>query len=111
MRAGGGHREDPDERNVKNRQKEAEEQEMLETVKEILAERFGVPKETMTEETQLIRDLGADSLELIRLLMILEEDFGVYIDDEKVKEIRTVGDVAVFAERASGKGDHADHRQ
>ncbi len=83
---------------------------MLETIISILADRFKVDKETITRETELIKDLGADSLELVRLLMILENDYGVYIDDDRVQGIRTVGDVADIAESAAGKDHHENER-
>lgn len=83
---------------------------MLEKIIALLADRFKVPAETITRETELVKDLGADSLELVRLLMILEDDYGVYIDDEQVKCIRTVGDVADIAEAAGGKDDHDNQR-
>lgn len=83
---------------------------MLETIITLLADRFKVDKETITRETELVKDLGADSLELVRLLMILESDYGVYIDDDQVQGIRTVGDVADIAEAADGK-DHHDNKR
>lgn len=81
---------------------------MLDIIIKVLADRFKVPAESITKETELVKDLGADSLELIRLLMILEEDHGVYIDDAKLPGIRTVGDAAAIAEAALGKDEHAD---
>ena len=83
---------------------------MLETIKTILADRFKVSADTITRDTELVKDLGADSLELVRLLMILEDDYGIYIDDDQVKGIYTVGDVADIAETAAGRDDHADKR-
>lgn len=83
---------------------------MLETIKTLLADRFKVSAETITRDTELVKDLGADSLELVRLLMILEEDYGVYIDDAQFPGIRTVGDVADIAEAAAGKDHHEDKR-
>lgn len=84
---------------------------MLETIITLLAERFRVSRETITRETELIKDLGADSLELVRLLMILENDYGVYIDDDQVLGLRTVGDVADIAEAAGGKEKHEHKRR
>lgn len=84
---------------------------MLETIITLLADRFKVSKETITRETELVKDLGADSLELIRLLMILEDDYGVYIDDDKAQGIHTVGDVADIAEAEAGKDNHEDSRE
>ena len=84
---------------------------MLEIIKTLLADRFKIDRETITSETELVKDLGADSLELVRLLMILEDDYGIYIDDAQLTGIRTVGDIAGIAETAAGKDHHEDHRQ
>ena len=84
---------------------------MLEIIKTLLANRFKIDRETITNETELVKDLGADSLELVRLLMILEDDYGIYIDDAQLTGIRTVGDIADIAEMAAGKDHHEDHRQ
>lgn len=83
---------------------------MFETIRTLLADRFKVSEETITRETELIKDLGADSLELIRLLMILEDDYGIYIDDAQLKGLHTVGDVADAAETVAGKDNHEDKR-
>lgn len=83
---------------------------MLETIKTILADRFKVCRDTITRETELVKDLRADSLELVRLLMILEDDYGIYIGDDQIKAIITVGDVADIADAAAGKGDRDDKR-
>lgn len=84
---------------------------MLETIKTILADRFKVPKETLARETEFVKDLGADSLEMVRLLMILEENYGICIDDERVRGLHTIGDVVDAAETVDRKVIHEDKRR
>ena len=83
---------------------------MFETIKIIIANKLKVNKDLITRDTDLIKDLCADSLELISLLMILEEDYGIYISDDQLKTVHTVGDVADIAEASSGKDSHEDNR-
>ena len=66
---------------------------MLETIKNYLAENLFVDADQITPETDLIKDLGADSLDLVELTMNLEEEYNISIDDEVLKEIHTVGDL------------------
>jgi len=61
---------------------------------ELLGEQFGVEPETITLETSFEEDLGADSLDLVEMMMALEEEFDVgEIGEEAARSIRTVGDV------------------
>ena len=66
---------------------------VLEKLKEIIAEQFGVDMDIITEDTDVVSDLGADSLDVVEMMMALEEEFAVTIDDEKIAELKTVGDV------------------
>ena len=66
---------------------------MLETIKNYLAENLFVDADQITPETDLIKDLGADSLDLVELTMNLEEEYNISIEDEVLKEIHTVGDL------------------
>jgi len=60
---------------------------------DILAEVLGVDPKEISEETTLADDLGADSLDVVEMMMALEEEFGVTIDDEKIRDLKTVSDV------------------
>jgi len=62
-------------------------------VNDILAEQLGVETGILTPEANLVDDLGADSLDVVELVMALEEEFGVEIPDEEVENIRTIRDV------------------
>lgn len=65
-------------------------------VKEILAEQLGVDASKITLETNVATDLGADSLDLVEILMSLEDEFGVSIPDEQIAEIKTVKQIVNF---------------
>jgi acyl carrier protein len=66
----------------------------LETrIKEIIADQLGVEIEKLKEDANFVQDLGADSLDVVELVMAFEEEFGIEIPDEDAEKIRTVGDV------------------
>ena len=60
---------------------------------EIIVEQLGVSEEEVTPEASFIDDLGADSLDLVELIMAMEEEFGLEISDEDAEKIQTVQDV------------------
>ncbi len=64
----------------------------LENIKNILADQLGIDESAITEDTT-IEDLGADSLDLVEAIMTIEDEFGIEIDDEDVKNLKTVGDI------------------
>ena len=61
-------------------------------VKEIIAKELEVEVKQLTPEAKFIEDLGADSLDIVELVMALEEEFGIDIPDEDADKLRTVGD-------------------
>jgi acyl carrier protein len=63
---------------------------------EIIVEQLGVSTEEVTLEASFIDDLGADSLDLVELIMAMEEEFGVEISDEDAEKIQTVQDVVNY---------------
>jgi acyl carrier protein len=65
----------------------------LKKVQEMLAEQLGVSADSITEDKEIVKDLGADSLDVVEMLMNLEETYSVSIPDDKAMEIKTVGDV------------------
>ena len=69
---------------------------MLEKVKAVIAEQFGVDEDKITLDTSFVDDLGADSLDTIELIIALEEEFNVRITDDEAEKIRTVKDVIDF---------------
>jgi acyl carrier protein len=71
------------------------------TVKKIVAEQLGVDAEKVTPEASFTEDLGADSLDIVELVMALEEEFGHEIPDEDAEKIRTVGDAVKYIQDKS----------
>tara|TARA_Y100000052_G_C2903071_1_gene57914 strand:- start:20 stop:256 length:237 start_codon:yes stop_codon:yes gene_type:complete len=65
---------------------------VFERVKKIVVENLEVEADKVTEAASFIDDLGADSLDLVELVMAFEEEFGIEIEDEVQEQIRTVGD-------------------
>jgi acyl carrier protein len=63
---------------------------------EIIVEQLGVSEEEVTLEASFIDDLGADSLDLVELIMAMEEEFGIEISDEDAEKIKTVQDVVNY---------------
>lgn len=67
---------------------------VFEKLRELLAEQFGVDPETITRETTFVEDLGADSLDLVELMMTIEEEFDVgEIDEATAAKVQSIGDV------------------
>ena len=71
---------------------------VFERIKEALVAQFEVDPETITRDTDIMNDLGADSLDLVELIMTLEEEYGISVTDESVYEHKTVGDIADYVE-------------
>ena len=71
---------------------------MFERVREILAKQLKISADKITAESRIKNDLGADSLDILQLLLTIEEEYGVTVPDEKRAEFETVGDVVAFLE-------------
>lgn len=69
---------------------------IFEKVQEKVAEQLGIEAEEVTQESSFIVDLGADSLDIVELLMALEEEFDIEIPDEEAEKLSTVGDVVEY---------------
>jgi acyl carrier protein len=72
--------------------------ETADRVKKIVVEHLGVENEKVTEEASFIDDLGADSLDIVELVMAFEEEFGVEIPDDAAEKISTVKDAIDYIE-------------
>lgn len=70
----------------------------LEKIKKIISEQFGISEDDITEDTVLLEDLDADSLDLIDLAMSLEDAFEVEVPDEELENFKTVGDIVKYIE-------------
>ena len=75
----------------------------LEKVKEMLANQLNIEADKITETSKIIEDLGADSLDMIEMLMALEEEFGLSIPDDKAESLKTVGDVIAYIDSEINK--------
>ncbi len=71
---------------------------VFEKIKLILSNQFDVEEDAITMETNIMEDLGADSLDVVDMLMSLEDEFDVEIPDEEIENIRTVGDLVSYIE-------------
>lgn len=74
--------------------------ETADRVKKIVVEHLGVEADKVTEEASFIDDLGADSLDIVELVMAFEEEFGIEIPDDAAETIQTVGDAVTFIKGA-----------
>ena len=74
---------------------------VFEKVRELLVDQLDVEEDVVTMEANIQSDLGADSLDIVDLVMSLEEEFDCEIPDEEIENIKTVGDIVKYIE------DHA----
>ncbi|MBE5764546.1 MAG: acyl carrier protein [Clostridiales bacterium] len=70
----------------------------FEKIASLMAEQLGVDKASITPESEIIKDLGADSLDVVEMLLDLEKEYGVEISDEQAAELKTVGDIVKLIE-------------
>jgi len=75
---------------------------VLDKVKEIIVEQLGVDESDVVLEASFIDDLGADSLDLVELIMALEEEFDLEIPDTDAEKIQTVNDAVEYIKNAKG---------
>ena len=71
---------------------------VFEKVKEIIVDKLAVDESAVKPEAAFIEDLGADSLDIVDLIMALEEEFGIDIPDEEAQKLRTIGDAVKYIE-------------
>ena len=74
---------------------------VLEKVKKILVDQLDVDESAISMESSIIDDLGADSLDVVDMVMSLEEEFDVEIPDDEIESMKTVGDIVKFIEAKS----------
>lgn len=73
---------------------------ILEKIKDIMEEELGKDRNEVTLESDIIKDLGLDSLDIVTLIMAVEDEYGFTADDEIVN-LKTVGDVVKYIENAT----------
>lgn len=71
---------------------------VFEKIKALLADQLDIDEDTITEDTDIIEDLGADSLDIVELMTTLEQEFDLLITDESIHEFHTVGDFTKYIE-------------
>ena len=71
---------------------------VFEKIREALSVQFEVDPDKITRETDVMNELGADSLDLVELIMTLEDEYSITVTDESVYEHKTVGEIADFIE-------------
>ena len=76
----------------------ASSEEIAERIKSIIVEQLGVSMEEVTPQASFIEDLGADSLDIVELIMALEEEYDMEIPDEDAEKIQTVEDVISYVQ-------------
>jgi acyl carrier protein len=68
-------------------------------VKEMIADQLGLEADEVVDDASFIEDMGADSLEIVELIMAMEEEFALEITDEQAEKITTVQDAVIYVEK------------
>ena len=71
---------------------------VLDKIKDMLEKQLGIDKSKITEDSDIIKDIGADSLDIVEFLMDAENEWGITIEEEAVKDLHTIGDVVKYIE-------------
>ena len=66
----------------------------------LIAEQLGLNPADITADSDIIKDLGADSLDVVQMLMSLEEEFGITVSEDEANGLKTVGDIVALVEKA-----------
>ena len=77
-----------------------EHDEIVDKVREVIVDQLNVEEGDVVEAASFVDDLGADSLDIVELVMALEEEFGISIPDEEAENIKTVGDAVAYIEKS-----------
>lgn len=71
---------------------------VFDRIKSLMASQLNIPQEKITMEANIINDLGADSLDVVEMLMTLEEEYNIEVPDEVVVELKTIGSIVEYIE-------------
>ena len=71
---------------------------VFEKIRAILCEQLDIEEDQVTMDSNIAEDLGADSLDVVALIMSIEDEFGLEVPDDQVENIKTVGDVVNYIE-------------
>lgn len=69
---------------------------MFEKIAEIIADQLGVSVSEITMDTNIMEEFGADSLDMVEMIMAVEDEYGVQVEEESVENIKTIGDVIKY---------------
>ena len=78
------------------------EEEIFNKIKDMIADNFDVDKDKITEDTNFINDLDADSIDLVEFILQLEDEFGAEIPDDEAEKIKTIGDAVSYIKAHQG---------
>ena len=70
--------------------------ESMDRIKKIIVDQLGVDESKITEDSSFVDDLGADSLDIVELIMAFEEEFDIEIPDEDAEKMKTIGDAVKY---------------
>ena len=76
---------------------------VFEKLKQIVTEKLRVPADKILLSSDIVKDLGADSLDIVEMLMDVETEFDIVIDDDAITSLKTVGDVVNYVEAHAAK--------
>lgn len=76
-----------------------------ERVKQLICEQLGKSPDKVTMDTKIVEDLGADSLDVVEMLMALEDEYSISLPDEVAMKLQTVGDIVRYIDEHSTKKD------
>ena len=71
---------------------------VLDKIREIMADQLDAYVDEMTMDTRIAEDLGADSLDVVEMLMSVEDEFGIEIPDDAIEDLKTIGNVVEYIE-------------
>ena len=72
-------------------------------IRQLLSEQLNIPADKITLESRVIEDLGADSLDVVEMLMVLEDEFNVTVTDEESLTMKSVGDIVALIDKKTTK--------
>ena len=78
------------------------EEEIFNKIKDMIADNFDVDKDKITENTNFMDDLDADSIDLVEFILQLEDEFGAEIPDDEAEKIKTIGDADSYIKSHQG---------
>ncbi len=78
----------------------------IDKVKEMLSNQLNIEVDKINDKSKIVEDLGADSLDMIEMLMALEEEFDISVPDDKAEDLKTVGDIAKFIDETIGSNNN-----